>query len=93
MPILKYDYSSGWFVYANKVLEQNGLPSMMDLLDADFEQAVNGYWSDKILEQAVGKTSMRFMNTQNYAIGLVHLVWRVAGFDIMSVVGPESCGW
>ena len=72
---------------------------MMDLLDADYfkaslyEQAVNGYRSDKILEEAVGKTSMRFMNTQIYPIGLAHLVWRVASFGIMSIVGPESWVW
>ena len=80
--------SKSWFVYVNKVLEQYGLPSTVDLLDAGYakaqwkslyEQAVNEYWSDKILEEAVGKTSMRFMNVQNYPIGLAHLVWRDAG--------------
>ena len=79
-------------VYVNKVLEQYGLPSTMDLLDACdksqwsslYEQAVHGYWSDKILEEAVGKISMIFMNTQNYHIRLAYLVWRDAGFDIMS---------
>ena len=33
---------------------------------------------------------MRFMNIQNYPIGLAHLVWRDAGFDIMSV---QRAGW
>ena len=47
------------------------------------EKSVNGYWSDKILEEEAGKTSMRFMNTHTYPIGLAHLVWRDAGFDIM----------
>ena len=91
--------SKSWFVYVNKVLEQYGLPSTVDLLDAGYakaqwkslyEQAVNEYWSDKILEEAMGKTSMRFMNVQNYPIGLAHLVWRDAGYDIMSV---QRAGW
>ena len=91
--------SKSWFVYVNKVLEQYGLPSTLDLLDAGYakaqwkslyEQAVNEYWSDKILEEAMGKTSMRFMNVQNYPIGLAHLVWRDAGYDIMSV---QRAGW
>ena len=98
--------SKSWFVYVNKVLEQYGLPSTVDLLDAGYakaqwkslyEQAVNGYWSDKILEEAVGKTSMRFMNAQNYPIGLAHLVWRDAGFDIIcrfrGLVGSQVNVW
>ena len=91
--------SKSWFVYVNKVLEQYGLPSTVDLLDAGYakaqwnslyEQAVNEYWSEKNLEEAVGETSMRFMNVQNYPIGLAHLVWRDAGYDIMSV---QRAGW
>ena len=83
----------------NKVLEQYGLPSTMDLLGADYskskwkslyEQSVNGYWSDKILDEAVGKTSMRFMNTQNYPNALTHLVLRDAAFDVISV---KTAGW
>ena len=32
-----------------------------------------------------GKTSMRFMNNQNYLIEQAHLVWCDSGFDVMSV--------
>ena len=50
-----------------------------------YVQAVDKYWTDKILAEAAEKTSLKCMNTQKYSIGQVQLVWYDAGFDIMSV--------
>ena len=66
--------SKSWFVYVNKVLQQYGLPSKVDLLDAGYtkaqwkslyEQAVNGYWSDKNFGRGCGK-NFNEIYVQNY---------------------------
>ena len=83
----------------NKVLRQCGLPSTMDLLDVSYTkaqwrdmyvQAVDRYWTGKILAEAAEKSSLKSMNTQKYSIGQVQLVWCDAGHDIMSV---QKAGW
>ena len=86
-------------MYVNKVLRQYGLPSTMDLLDVShtkaqwrgmYVQAVDRYWTDKILAEAAEKSSLKYMNTQKYSIGQAQLVWCDAGHDIMSV---QNGGW
>ena len=86
-------------MYVNKVLGQYGLPSAMDLLGVPYTkaqrrgmyvQAVDRYWTDKILADAAEKTSLKCMNTQEYSIWQVQLVWCDAGNDIMSV---QKAGW
>ena len=70
--------SKSWFVYVKKVFRQYGLPSTMDLLDVSYTkaqwrgmyvQAVDRYWTDKILAEAAEKSSLKCMNTQKYSIG------------------------
>ena len=86
-------------MYVNKVLRQYGLPSTMDLHDVSytkaqwrgmFVQAVERYWTDKILAEVAEKSSLKCMNTLEYSIGQVQLVWCDAGHDIMSV---QKAGW
>ena len=38
-------------------------------------QAVDRYWTDKILAEAAEKSSLKYMNTQKYSIGQAQLVW------------------
>ena len=65
-------------MYENKVLRQYGLPITMDLLDVSYTkaqwrgmcvQAVDRYWTDKILAEAAEKSSLKCMNTQKYSRG------------------------
>ena len=53
-------------------------------------EAVDRYWTDKILAEAAEKSSLKYMNTQKYSIGQAQLVWFDAGHDIMSV---QKAGW
>ena len=70
-------------MYVNKVLRQYGLPSTMDLLDASYTkaqwrgmyvQAVDRYWTDKILAEAAEKSSLKYMNKHKYSIGQAQLL-------------------
>ena len=81
--IVKDEKSKSWFVYVNKVLRQYGLPSTTHLLGVSYTkaqwrgmyvQAVDRYWTDKILAEAAEKYSLICMNTQKYSIGQVQLV-------------------
>ena len=42
------------------------------------------------MPEAVGKTSLKYMNTLKHSIGHANLVWCDARFDIMSV---QKAGW
>ena len=97
--LVKDEKSKSWFLYVNKVFRQYGLPSTMDLLDVSYTkahwrdmyvQAVDRYWTDKILAEVAEKSSLKCINTQKYSIGQVQLVWCDAGHDIMSI---QKAGW
>ena len=46
---------------------------------------VSAYWADKIKLEANEKSSLKFLNTQNYKIGEVHYLWKNAGFNLMAI--------
>ena len=43
------------------------------------DKNVGAYWVDKIKLEASEKSSLKFLNTQNYKIGEVHYLWKNAG--------------
>ena len=86
--------SKSWFVYVNSILSQYSLPSTLDLLNSELTKAswkqtidehINTYWVNKIKLEASDKSSLRFLNTENYEIGEVHCVWKNAGFNPMAI--------
>ena len=60
-----------------------------ELTKASWKQAIdehiNTYWVNKIKLEASDKSSLRFLNTENYEIGEVHCVWKNAGFNPMAI--------
>ena len=86
--LLKDKKSKNWFVYVGPVLSQYNLPSAIDLLNTEIskeawkqtvDKNVSAYWADKIKLEASEKSSLKFLNTQNYKIGEVHYLWKNAG--------------
>ena len=49
------------------------------------DKHVSAYWVDKIKLEASEKSSLKFLNTQNYKIGEVHYLWKNAGFNLMAI--------
>ena len=49
------------------------------------DKHVSAYWVDKIKFEASEKSSLTFLNTQNYKIGEVHYLWKNAGFNLMTI--------
>ena len=41
------------------------------------DKHVSAYWVDKIKLEAIEKSSLKFLNTQNYKIGEVHYLWKM----------------
>ena len=92
--LIKDHKSKSWFVYVNSILSQYSLPSTLDLLNSELTKAswkqtidehINTYWVNKIKLEASDKSSLRFLNTENYEIGEVHCVWKNAGFNPMAI--------
>ena len=86
--------SKSWFVYVGPILSQYNLPSTIDLLNTEIskeawkqtvDKHVSAYWVDKIKLEASEKSSLKFLNTQNYKIGEVHYLWKNAGFNLMAI--------
>ena len=92
--LLKDKKSKSWFVYVGPILSQYNLPSTIDLLNTEIskeawkqtvDKHVSAYWVDKIKLEASEKSSLKFLNTQNYKIGEVHYLWKNAGFNLMAI--------
>ena len=92
--LLKDKKSKSWFVYVGPILSQYNLPGTIDLLHTEiFKKAwkqtvdkhVSAYWVDKIKLEASEKSSLKFLNTQNYKIGEVHYLWKNAGFNLIAI--------
>ena len=49
------------------------------------DKHVSAYWVDKIKLEASEKSSLKFLNTQNYKICEVHYLWKNAGFNLMAI--------
>ena len=78
--LLKEKKPKSWFAYVGSILSQYNLPSTIDLLSIEISKAawkqtvdkhVSAYWVDKIKLEASEKSSLKFLNTQNYKIGEV----------------------
>ena len=70
------------------------LPSTIDLLNTKISKEawkqtvykhVSAYSVEKIKLEASEKSSLKFLNTQNYKIGEVHYLWKNAGFNLMAI--------
>ena len=92
--LLKDKKSKSWFVYVGPILSQYNLPSTIDLLITEIskeawkqtvDKHVSAYWVDKIKLEASEKSSLEFLNTQNYKIGEVPYLWKNAGFNLMAI--------
>ena len=49
------------------------------------DKHASAYWVEKIKLKASEKSSLKFLNTQNYKIGEVHYLWKNAGFNLMAI--------
>ena len=92
--LLKDKKSKSWVVYVGPILSQYNLPSTIDLLNTEIskeawkqtvDKHVSAYLVDKIKLEASEKSSLKFLNTQNYKIGEVHYFWKNAGFNLMAI--------
>ena len=92
--LLEDKKSKSWSVYVCPILSKYYLPSTIYLLNTEIskeawkqtvDKHVSAYWVDKIKLEASEKSSLKFLNTQNYKIGEVHYLWKSAGFNLMAI--------
>ncbi|MEW8546332.1 MAG: reverse transcriptase family protein [Candidatus Thiodiazotropha sp.] len=86
--------SNSWFMSIQKILFQYELPSAHDLLENPPEKIVwkcqlkshiSEYWEKIIVAEARLKSSLRYLNFENYKVGSVHQLWSSAKYNQFSV--------
>ena len=81
---VKESTARSWFVAPQEILYKYGLPTAQELLDNPPEKLawkvlvrrhVNEHWRKVIIQEAEGKSTLRFLSSASYAPGKVHTVW------------------
>ena len=81
---IKTDKSKSWFIHVKQLLTKYGLPSPYELLISPPEKsqwkstvsaAINSYCNEESRLEAGTKSSLCYLNTEDFAIGAVHPVW------------------
>ena len=89
------DFSSrSWFIKIQETFFQYELPSAHDLIENPPEKLawkcqvklqIRKYWEKSIVKEARSKSTLRYLNLENFQIGRVHKLWSSANYNQQSV--------
>ena len=91
---VKDDKSRSWFIYVAKILAKYNLPSIYDLLENPVQKSkwretvksvVSERWKSEIQKEGVEKSSLRYMNFEDFKVGKPHHIWKCASLDTLQV--------
>ena len=86
--------SKSWFITIQETLFQYNLPSAHDLIEnppekitwkAQVKLHIRKYWEKSIIAEARLKSTLRYLNFENYKVGRVHELWSSAKCNQHSV--------
>ena len=86
--------SNSWFVSVQEILFQYDLPTAHDLIENPPEKLewkrkvkcqITRYWENIIIAEARMKSTLRYLNFENYKAGRVHQLWSSAKYNQHSV--------
>ena len=86
--------SRSWFITIQETLFQYDLPSAHDLLANPPEKLawkyqvkthISEYWEKSIVNEARSKSTLRYLNFENFQIGCVHKLWTSVKYNQHSV--------
>ena len=91
---VKDQNSNSWFIYVQEILDKYGLPTTHEILAAPpnlkqwkktVRKSVELFWEIKLKEEAVNKSSLAFLNIEDWKPGKPHPVWDSVGSDVKGV--------